>query len=69
MKLTVRLYPDEEDGGFTVTCPEIPGCISQGDTEEEALANIEEAILACLDVRRELEMPLTVKTHELDIAV
>lgn len=39
----VRLIPAEE-GGFTVEVPSLPGCISQGDTEEEALANIREAI-------------------------
>jgi predicted RNase H-like HicB family nuclease len=39
----VILIPDE-DGGFTVEVPSLPGCISQGDTVEEALANIKEAI-------------------------
>jgi predicted RNase H-like HicB family nuclease len=33
-----------EEGGFTATVPALPGCISQGDTREEALANIREAI-------------------------
>ena len=42
-ELPVILTPDE-DGGFVVECPVIPGCISQGDTREEALANIREAI-------------------------
>ncbi len=40
----VILIPDTEVGGFTVTVPSLPGCISEGDTEEEALANIKEAI-------------------------
>ena len=43
MKLTVQLEPSEE-GGFTVTVPALPGCISEGDTREEALRNIREAI-------------------------
>lgn len=43
MKLKVVLEPCEE-GGFTVTVPSLPGCISEGETEEEALANIREAI-------------------------
>ena len=42
------LIPDE-DGGFVVECPLIPGCISQGDTREEALANIRDAIALCLE--------------------
>ncbi|MBI4308580.1 MAG: type II toxin-antitoxin system HicB family antitoxin [Chloroflexi bacterium] len=33
-----------ESGGYTVTVPLLPGCISEGDTKEEALANIKEAI-------------------------
>ena len=40
----VILIPDLESGGFTVTVPSLPGCISEGDTEAEALANIREAI-------------------------
>lgn len=46
-QLPVVLTPDE-DGGFAVECPVIPGCISQGDTREEALANIRDAIALCL---------------------
>jgi len=34
----------EPDGGFVVTVPALPGCITQGDTREEALANVREAI-------------------------
>lgn len=37
-----------EDGYFVVECPSLPGCISQGKTEQEALANIKEAILGWL---------------------
>ena len=43
MKLKVILEPSDE-GGFTVYVPSLPGCISEGDTIEEALANIEEAL-------------------------
>ncbi len=43
MNLTVVLEPGE-DGGYTVTVPSLPGCISEGDTRDEALANIREAI-------------------------
>ena len=43
MKLKVILEPSEE-GGFTVYAPSLPGCISEGDTKEEALKNIKEAI-------------------------
>ena len=43
MTLKVILEPSEE-GGFTVVVPALPGCISEGDTKEEALKNIREAI-------------------------
>lgn len=39
----VILEPNES-GGYTVTVPVLPGCISEGDTKKEALANIKEAI-------------------------
>ncbi len=43
MKLQIVLEPSE-DGGFTASVPSLPGCISEGDTREEALRNIREAI-------------------------
>jgi predicted RNase H-like HicB family nuclease len=48
MKLQVILEPSEE-GGFTVSVPSLPGCISEGDSREEALANIKEAIVLYLE--------------------
>ncbi len=46
----VVLHPDLEDGGFWVECPSLPGCSSQGDTVEEALDMIRDAISACLEI-------------------
>jgi predicted RNase H-like HicB family nuclease len=43
MRLRIILEPSEE-GGYTVTVPALPGCISEGDDVDEALANIREAI-------------------------
>jgi len=43
MKVKVVLEPQEE-GGYTVYVPSLPGCISQGETYEETLENIKEAI-------------------------
>jgi predicted RNase H-like HicB family nuclease len=48
MKLRVVLEPSE-DGGYTVTVPALPGCISEGDSRQEALANIEDAIQLYLE--------------------
>jgi len=44
MRYPVVLTPDLEDGGFVAECPVIPGCVSEGDTVEETLANIRDAI-------------------------
>ncbi|MDI6739648.1 MAG: type II toxin-antitoxin system HicB family antitoxin [Candidatus Edwardsbacteria bacterium] len=49
MKLKVVIQPDKEDGGYIVSCPAIPGCHSQGDTVEEAISNIKDAITGCLE--------------------
>lgn len=43
MKLRVILEPSD-DGGYTVIVPALPGCISEGDSVDEALSNISEAI-------------------------
>ncbi len=43
MKIKIYLEPSEE-GGYTVIVPSLPGCISEGDTREEAIKNIKEAI-------------------------
>lgn len=68
MKLTVTLEPGE-DGSIVAECPSIPGCVSQGKTREEALANIREAIVACLQVRAEQKLPLTVETQEVEVSL
>ncbi len=44
MKWRVILEPDPETGDWAVWCPELPGCTSAGETEQEALDNIREAI-------------------------
>jgi len=52
MRYTVVLEPQKE-GGYTVQCVELPGAISQGETREEALTNIREAIGLVREVQRE----------------
>ncbi|MBE0415641.1 MAG: type II toxin-antitoxin system HicB family antitoxin [Dehalococcoidia bacterium] len=68
MKFIVTLERGE-DGWIVAECPSIPGCVSQGRTEEEALENIKEAIALCLEVRAEEGLPLTVRTHEVEVTV
>lgn len=52
-KYTVILHPDTEDGGFWVECPSLPGCASQGDTIEEALEMIKDAIKGHIEILEE----------------
>ena len=51
MRVQVVLEPSDE-GGFTVYVPSLPGCISEGETVDQALANIREAIELYLPVKR-----------------
>jgi predicted RNase H-like HicB family nuclease len=66
MKLLVTLEPDET-GMLVAECPSIPGCISQGPTEAEALDNIREAIVGCLETRAAHGMPLTIEVREIEV--
>lgn len=49
MTWRIVLEQDMESGEFAVWCPELPGCVSSGATEEEAKANIREAIILFLE--------------------
>jgi predicted RNase H-like HicB family nuclease len=60
MKFLITISQDE-DGIFIAECPTIPGCVSQGITEQAAEENIQGAIRECLIVRAEKGMALTVK--------
>jgi predicted RNase H-like HicB family nuclease len=68
MKFMTTLERDE-DGVWVAECPSIPGCVSQGKSREEALDNIREAIVACLEVRAERGMPLTIETQQVEVTV
>jgi predicted RNase H-like HicB family nuclease len=52
-KYPVTLHTDTEDGGYWVECPSLPGCASQGDTVEEALEMVKDAIEGHLQVGEE----------------
>jgi predicted RNase H-like HicB family nuclease len=68
----VSLEPDET-GGYVAICPSLPGCYSQGETLEEAMENIEEAILLCLEDGQATESycrtspKLPVRTQAVDV--
>ncbi len=69
MKFKVILRHDAEDGGFNVSCPALPGCHSQGETTEEAITNIKEAIEGCVEVLNERARPCGKGEHILEVAV
>lgn len=50
MSFTIGIREDREEGGYIAECLDMPGCVSEGDTRDEALANISDAISSCLDV-------------------
>ena len=68
MKFQITIDRDE-DGVWIAECPSIPGCVSQGRTRDEATANVREAIAACLEVRAERGLPLTVETAQVEVTV
>lgn len=54
----IELYPDVEEGGYAVSCPELPGCLSCGDTIEECIQSIEDAKLAWITASLEDGYPI-----------
>lgn len=57
--LTVRVQPDTLDGGWVAECLELPGCFSEGETREEALSNISDAIAGVISLRAEQQLAAT----------
>jgi predicted RNase H-like HicB family nuclease len=68
MKLKVIVH-EAEEGGFWAEVPSIPGCATQGETFEELLKNIYEAVEGCLSVDVTPIAPTDTKTRVLEIAV
>lgn len=68
MKIKVVVH-EAEEGGFWAEVPAIPGCATEGDTFEELLGNIYEAVEACLSVELQEDQVTDDKARILDIAV
>jgi predicted RNase H-like HicB family nuclease len=66
MKLKIILHR-EEDGRYSVAAPALPGCFSQGDTLEEAVANIREAAEGWLEAANERQPPFDGATREIEL--
>ena len=57
------IFEPQEEGGYTVTVPSLPGCISEGDTYDEALTNIKEAIALYLESLQADGLPIPDENH------
>jgi predicted RNase H-like HicB family nuclease len=66
MRLKVVFEPSDE-GGYTVYVPSLPGCVSEGNTLEEARQNIREAIALYLEAPEELEPPAGATVEEIAV--
>ena len=70
MKFAIT-FEQDEDGYIVVSCPALPGCHSQGETREEAIANIKEAIRVYIaSMRKHGEpIPSIIEVEEVEVAV
>ena len=68
MEFPVLIEKDEEAGGYVISCPTLKGCVSQGETEEEALENIKDAIQTYLASVQDLKRMKKFKTVEVSAA-
>ncbi len=57
------IFEPQDEGGYTVTVPSLPGCVSEGDTYDEALANIKEAIALYLESLQADGLPIPEEKH------
>ena len=67
MEYPVVLEQDPEAGGYVVSCPTLQGCVSQGETEEEALENIKDAIKTYLLSIEDLKRLKKMRTVEVTV--
>ncbi len=65
MKFKVLIHPAEE-GGFWAEVPALPGCYTQGETEEQVLERVKEAIACHLDVSED-QLPAGTKLQEVEV--
>ena len=67
--MNYRVTLVESDEGFAIWCDDLPGCNSQGETREEALANIKDAISEYLAAQPEIEERFGVKIQRAEVIV
>ena len=62
----VEPLSEEEGGGYLISLPDLPGCMSDGSTEAEALANARDAFATWISARLDLGKPIPAPTHHID---
>jgi predicted RNase H-like HicB family nuclease len=67
--VVVQPLSEEDGGGFAAIVPDLPGCMSDGETPQEALANAEDAIQAWLEAAAELGHTVPIPTRRIAFAV
>lgn len=66
--LIVEPLSQEDGGGFVAIAPDLPGCMSDGETPQEAVANVQDAILAWIEAARDLGHPVPEPSRHLALA-
>ena len=66
--LTIALREDHEEGGFIAECLDIPGCVSEGETQDEAVDNVQKAIRGCLEVMFEDCVREMIQSHRPNVS-
>lgn len=64
----VRPLSAEDGGGYLATVPDLPGCMSDGETPEEAITNVRDAILCWFEMAEEMNRPIPVPSLDLKLA-
>lgn len=69
MMRQVVIYPDAEDGGWVAEVPSLPGCITQGDTKEQVLENVRDAIETWIEGARSVGMDVPEEKFDVQLCV
>jgi predicted RNase H-like HicB family nuclease len=65
----VILFPDHEDGGWVAEVPSLPGCISQGDTREQAILNVRDAIETWIEGAKQVGMSVPKDSFDVQVCI
>ncbi len=65
----VVIYPDLQDGGWIAEVPSLPGCFSDGETKEEVLLNVRDAIDCWLEGAADVGMPIPAESFDVQVCV